>query len=1509
LPFWVPQDKFKTISSIKKFKKILIRTIIAIIVFLLLLGIALSLPYVQTKIARYGTKYVNEHYGTNIKIDKIAISVFGTVKLKGVLILDHHKDTLIAATRLQTNILSFKNLANSNLQFSTLRAESLIFHLKTYKGEKITNLDKFVKAFDTGKPSTGKFRLKADNLYVSNGRFRLTNQNSVTPRVLDFKKLNGELGDFYIKGGDITANIKKLSLLDHRGLFVQNLKAAFTYTKTNIILDNLELATAESALRGAVKLTYIKEDFKDFVNRVNFDFRVDRATIASNELNYFYNEFGRNQKFYLSARLQGPLNNFVLQNLKLLDAQNSEIIGSINFRHLFDKKGPGFYMNGNFDRITSDYANLRSIMPRILGKSLPLILEKFGRINIVGDVMLTKKDIDAKVHMLSGLGEVQTDLSVRDFNNPNAAIYTGTIDLKSFSLGTLINNKTIGDVSLNLEVDGRGFNKQSLNATVKGAVTQLAFNNYNYRNITIDGRMKWPFFEGQLESNDPNLRLSFDGLVDMGKKRKTYDFHAQVDYANLKMLGLMKKDTISIFKGDLLFNANGSNLNDMAGTLEVKSLSYQNNKDTYLFDDFFVESVFDEENVRTITINSTDIVEGRVTGKYDTKELPKLIENALGSLYTNYKPNKVKPGQFMDFNFTIYNKIVEILLPDVIVGENTRVRGRINADKGEFQLGFNSPNIAAYNTYFDNINIDINNKNPLYNAYVQMDSIRMKNYKISDFNIINVTQNDTLYVRSEFKGGKEAKDFFNINLYHTIDKDNKSVVGLKKSEINFKNYLWYLNENDTRDNKVVFNKKLTDFAIDKISMSHNDQRMELSGILRGKDYKDIHLTFDDVQLEKVTPSLDSLRFGGRINGEVSLKQNKSEFEPASSLTIDSLSLNKYQLGNLDLNVTGDEQLRKFNVNTTLARDGDETFFTTGTVEIVNKQTTLDLDAGFTNFDISPLAVFLKSVFPEIRGLASGRARIVGNVKDPELDGRLYLKEAGLKVGYLNTNYDFEDDAVLDITEEQLFFRDMEIIDAKHKTKGRLGGSVKHKFFKDWALDLNIKSDRLLVLDTQDSDDAQFYGTAFIQGGASISGPVSGLLIKAEAKSVTGTNIKIPINNTGAVGASTYIHFLSPKEKENIGKGIVAETKTYNGLEMEFDLTITPDANIEIIIDKNTGHSLNAKGNGYLLLNINTLGKFNMWGDFQVQEGEYNFRYAGLIDKKFAVKKGGTINWEGDPTRARLNIEAIYRTQANPSVLLETPSFSRNIPVEVVITLNGTLLVPEPDFTINFPSVSSVLKSDLEYRLSDMDTRQTQALSLLSTGSFLSPTNANTAVYGSLFEKASSLLNDLFSDDESKLKVGLNYVQADKNPFVETNSQIGVTLSSQINDRITVNGQVGVPVGGVNESVIVGNVEVQLRINEDGTLKARVFNRENDINFLGEGINYTQGVGLTYEVDFDTFTEFINKVFRKAVIEKDTNANDEVPDSDFSPEYIKFMESRNKKKPEGEKEPQRIPETD
>jgi len=104
----------------------------------------------------------------------------------------------------------------------------------------------------------------------------------------------------------------------------------------------------------------------------------------------------------------------------------------------------------------------------------------------------------------------------------------------------------------------------------------------------------------------------------------------------------------------------------------------------------------------------------------------------------------------------------------------------------------------------------------------------------------------------------------------------------------------------------------------------------------------------------------------------------------------------------------------------------------------------------------------------------------------------------------------------------------------------------------------------------------------------------------------------------------------------------------------------------------------------------------------------------------------------------------------------------------------------------------------------------------------------------------------------------------------------VTLQTKISDRVLINGKVGVPVGGLGDSVIAGDVQVDFLLNEEGTLIAKVFNRENSIRNFGEEIGYTQGVGVAYNVDFDTFGELLRKIFNPKK-EKEEDNEDENQD--------------------------------
>ncbi len=368
-----------------------------------------------------------------------------------------------------------------------------------------------------------------------------------------------------------------------------------------------------------------------------------------------------------------------------------------------------------------------------------------------------------------------------------------------------------------------------------------------------------------------------------------------------------------------------------------------------------------------------------------------------------------------------------------------------------------------------------------------------------------------------------------------------------------------------------------------------------------------------------------------------------------------------------------------------------------------------------------------------------------------------------------------------------------------------------------------------------------------------------LSINVIGETKKGTVFKIPLNDNESFGDNSIIHFLSPEEKQAKQEGIVLETALETGLDLNFELDVTEDAEIEILIDKTSGSTIKGRGVGGLLIEINTNNKFDMYGDFVVYEGVYNFLYGGVIEKTFIVEPYvSTLAWNGHPLDAQIDIKAKYITRANPSPLLDN-SINRSIPVELTLELSDKLERPDINYSFQFPTTSSTIKSELDYRLDSKEDRESQALFLIMTGAFSSGLN-DVNFTGTLTERLNGLVNNLLSSGDGKFNVGVNFEAGQNNPEYQTDNRVGLTLQTKISDRVLINGKVGVPVGGLGDSVIAGDVQVDLLLNEDGTLTAKVFNRENSIRNFGEEIGYTQGVGISYSVSFDTFGELLRKIF-------------------------------------------------
>jgi len=1426
-----------------------------------------SIPAVQTKLANYATDRINKDFGTNLKIDKVKVSLISwDTAIEGIYAEDEKKDTLFYINNLTTSVLDMNNLIKGQLEFDGIDLDGLLLKLKTYKGEKESNLEVFIDKLDDGKPrkeGTPPFKLLSSSVNITNSRFQLIDENLEKPKTLDFKDLNIKSDTFLILGPDVRADIAALSFQSRRGPFVEKLKTDFKYSKTQMRFDSLSIKTKESDLKGKLAFNYDRKDFKDFLNLVQVEADFADSEVRTDELNLLFNEFGSGKKITFTTGVNGTLNDLKTKKL-LLFTDDTGVRGDFNFKNLFNIQEP-FVLDADIKNITSSYYQLRGLLPKIMNNdNLPEFVQKLGRFTVRGKAMVTETSMDAKINIDTGIGKSYTDIQITNINNIETASYKGFVSLIDFDLGKFLDDSQLGKTTSDINVEGRGFLTETLNTEIIGKVYHLDFNGYRYKDANVSGILKEQLFDGSLISKDENFKFNFKGLADFSEENNNFNFVASVDYADFRALNFIK-DSVSIFQGNINMDISGHTLDDIVGDINFTKTSYKNKNDTYYFEDFKIFSFYDKDSVRTDSINSPDIINGYLKGNYKRSELGKLIQNAVGSIYTNYKPHDITEGQKVDFNFKIYNKIVEVFFPEVKFEANTFARGSVVADEGDFKLTFKSPGIEAFGNKFDEIDVKIDNKNPLYNTYVAINDVATSFYDVKNFELINTTQKDTLFFRTEFDGGREHDDSYNFNFYHTFNEDNKSVIGLKTSDILFKGNKWIINKAKDKKNKVIINKTLDSIVISEIVMSNGeDEEVRLKGQLADSTYKDLSLQFKIVSLDKVTPDVPNLAMEGEINGKLNILQRNGDYLPSCNLRIDQFGVNDSILGNLSIGIVGNKDLSNFVVETHLLDNGTDRFSILGNIANTNKGQKANLLANFDNFKLEPFNAMGEGVITNIRGILNGNARITNDIKNPDIGGTLYLSNAGLGIAELNVDYAFAANSRVKLDKQSFHFENIGLTDTAEKTRATLDGTISHKSFSEWRLDLDVdtKNERFLVLNTSYEDEILYYGTGFLNGTGRIFGPTNALNINVNGSTARGTSLKIPLSDVGTVDDYNFINFIEKNEQTLVESERVLEE--YEGLELRFDLDVTPEAEVEIVIDPSSGSALKGTGGGTILIEINTNGKFKMYGEFATATGEYRYKYGGVIDKTFTVQPAGTIIWDGEPLEAEINLEALYSLRANPAPLLVNSDFTRKIPVELILSLKGELLKPDLDFDIKFPGTNSIIKQELQYRLQDPSFEDKNAYSLLAQGAFINEgLGINTrGLAGNLFQTGTGLLNSILNGNSDNLNLGIILEQGDENPnATRREDRVGVNFSTKLGDRVLINGEFGIPVGGVGETVVAGDVEVQVLLNEEGTLSAKIFNRENEIQqFLAERQGYTQGVGLSYQVDFDTLKELLGKWF-------------------------------------------------
>ena len=1452
-------------------KKIVLRVLFGLLLCIVLLCIVFSIPSVQTRLGTYISQRLENTFGITIKVSKIDFSYLGKVDLKEIYIADYRGDTLIAAQSLQTSLLGFTKIFSGEIHLGYTFIEGGMLHLRTYKNESQNNMMFFVNklASDTI-PSDKPFILKASLVDVKNCKVIVENENKPPSNIVFYKNIIASVLNFQMIDYNVKGQLRNCKTVDHFGLQYTDFQTDYSYTNSKMRGLNSKIKTKTSYVEADVFFDYTWDDLDYFADKVKTKINIKESDVSFEDLCKFYDVLKSPEHLNIRGDIKGTLNNLDIKNFRAAAAKDLFILeGNYKIQNYF-KTWNDFQLQGNIKKLNTDFITLKKYFPVILGKYLPKEIMKFGAIELKSqkDFVYNHSKINTNIKVKTSMGKITTNIAFEKIQNKDSITYDGQIKLDGFDLGRFINDKYVGKISLITYVQGVGFTKKSINTTIKGLVKTHQYKGYTYKNIRLDGVFKNHFFDGRFSINDPNIKMDFKGLANFSSNRYKFNFYTDVAYANFSALNLYKGDEIAKVSGTIKMNIQGNSLDNLTGEVSFKNASYTNVKKQYKFTDFKISSN-DLQGVRKITIDSKDIVNGYVEGRFKPSKLPAFFKENFKTLINGtYKTQNLTDKEYIKFDFDIYNQFINALFPNILIAENTHFKGEIIPEKKLIKCRLKSPKIKLKKLLLDSIHLSINNKNPNINAYLEVKKIKIPYYNIENFSILNKTLKDTLFIHTDFVGGKKLEDTFQISTYYTSEK-SKDVLGLKKSKIHFKNVDWLLNPLQDEENKIVYNWANNHFDIKKcMIVTQEDAQKKI--VFTGDD-KQMSLKISDIDLNALMPSRKELDFIGLLNGEFLFTKEGKAYSPKGYLKIKKFGLNGYVQGDLLTQITAPNH-QQYDIFLQISKQNKFSLKGAGAF-YMDKKLSLEIDIFLSNFELSLLnALGGQGTINNIKGFANGNAKLKGFLENIKMQGDIALNRAGFAIPYLNTHYRLQNNTHLHFQDNNIVLNDITLKDTLHQTKASLNGHIQHKSFSNIFLDLNVKTPRFMVLNTRDKKNVSYYGKGFISGDITLKGFTNTLDIDIKAKVLKGTDFYIPLNLNNGQDVDTFslIHFKKKDEVKNSLFDIEKQNTLpiASGTSLNFDLEITKDAMAQMVIDRIYGSYLKVSGVGNLSITLDKLGKFQINGEYAINQGTYNLIYQGFINKPFKIQSNGVIAWTGDPLNANLSLSAIHSVKANPKVLLENLKTSRKIPVDLLVNIKGSLLNSFQKFDILIPNANPMVNSELAFKLKENgeNGKMRQFFSLLLSNSFYSESGTDTYQANTLKQTTSELISSTVSSllnlNNNIFQIDLGYVSGERDEITKQNidNQLDISLNTHINDRILINGNLGVPVGGGAKSSIIGEFNVDLLLDEQGDLRWTFFNRRNEVQYSAQQQEgYTQGTGFTYQINFNIIKDIFYKL--------------------------------------------------
>lgn len=1469
-------------------------TRIAAVILLIIIGLPAALyfmiqwPAFQTYLTRQIAQQVSVNLNAKFEIGRVDIAFFNRVYLRDIYIEDQQGDTLLKADRLTASIQSF-NRSERRIGFNNITIQNARINLLK-DADSVLNLKFITDALASDDTSGTKWKYDINSIHLRDAglryRFDISRKKrgGINFRDILLNDINLLVNRINIAPDSVSFNIKYLNFNEVSGFSLNHFASFNSISSTGIILEKINIVTPRSKL----DLDHFKMSFDDFtnlddfVNLVNIQSHFNPSLINMSDIAFFAPGIGRYETaLTLSGTITGRISSLKGDNVSILGSKETSILTDFNFIGLPDISETFIYLD--LLHLNSSVADIEDLYAPGLKNGetgVPPFLSNAGNISYRGKFTGFIDDFVAYGELNTDLGTLITDLSLRPAPN-NILNFNGKLRALNFDAGTLGGVDQIGWVTFNAGISGQVSREAVVSATLDGVIDSVLIYDYNYKQIELKGELAERRFEGSAIIDDPNIAMEFLGIIDISAEIPVFDFAAQVNNARLYDLRLEDDEQDLVLSFTSVANFRGNNPDNMNGTITLVDAMFEKEDQHFKINNATLEAAGTGSQRQIIF--SSDLADAHLDGRYEFATISESFKHLVANYIPSYSGDREQFTGTERNNFTFKFNLKELLpfteffMPHVYIAPETRIEGIYDPAGLNLSTSGFSNEIRIGSHKFSEIDFKARSDDSVFNFLSTIGYILIADrLGLDNLSITTDVMNDSLDFRADwdnndiisYKGSLYAQAGFSEN-----PGKNTPVTEIVTfpTEITIADSVWRISES-----RIILDS--TSYQIESFIFGRSDQYLRVDGRLSEHLSDSLHIRFRNMSLGNIElfTYIRNFHFAGYLEGSVSISDVHNNPVFKTDLEISSLYLNHQDFGNMSILSQWNSRNRSIDIHTFSDRGPDRIINIEGSY--LPEGGDLDFDISLSKINLRTFDGYLNEVFGNLRGLAGGELSLAGNIRQPLFNGNINLQKTTFTIDYLKTQYSFTHD--IQIRNNTISFNDLLVYDIDHNTC-RANGTIRNRYFRDFNLNIFLYPNRFMALNTRERDNDMFYGRVYGSGLVHITGPANNIQMSISARTDRNTRFFIPLQKSGELEEFDFLNFISNAEADDPTDEQVTLSRhqvNLTGMQLSFDLDVTPEADVQIIFDSKIGDIIRGNGSGSFKMEINTLGQFSLFGEYTIEQGDYLFTLQNVINKRFDIERGGRVFWNGDPFDANIDMKAVYRVRASLNSLM-TPftngvsdTYARRIPVECHIIMRNKLMNPDISFNIELPTADQDTRRNVQGVLNTEEKVNRQFLSLLVINNFLPAQDlagpgrgsslgmsATEASLTTVSEFLSNQLSNWLSQLSRDVDFGINWRPGDE----ISPDEVELAVSTQLlDDRVSINGHVDVGGRQTNTSNIVGDVDVEVKLNRSGRLRLKAFTRAND-NLIRPHLSpYTQGVGLFYREDFDTFGGLIQRYWSK-----------------------------------------------